>query len=171
MPGEATQYLLPDGVAAAGAGRALALHLDVENGSTRTADRTFYDTFDGRLHAAGAVLAHADGRLALLDADTLAELAGEARSAPPKRLVGADLEPGLLQDTLEPLADVRALLPIARVRSRERVLRVLNDDAKTVVRLAVEEPAVVAGGRQRMPLPPRLRLEPVRGYDKALRRV
>jgi CHAD domain-containing protein len=168
MSGPATQYLLPDDVGLAGAARALAGHLDVQYGSSHTADRTFYDTFDGRLRREGVVLVHDDDRLALLDGETLVERAGEAWPKAPKRLFAADLAPGLLRDRLAPLADVRALMPIARVRSRERQMRVLNGDAKTVVRLAVEQPALIAPRRA---LPPRLRLEPVRGYDKALHRV
>jgi CHAD domain-containing protein len=172
MPGPAaTQYLLPDGMRLAGAGDVLAAHLVVQNGSVRAADRTFYDTFDARLRDAGAALVHADGRLALLDPGSFAERAGEPCAEPPGRLFAAELARGGLRDLLAPLTGVRALTPVARVRSRERAMRVLNDDAKTVVRLTVEEPALVGPGRRRTPLPPRVRLEPVRGYDKALRRV
>jgi len=55
---------------------------------------------------------------------------------------------------LEPLIEMRALTPIARVRSRLGGLRVLDAERKTVVRLAVEHPTLVGFG----PLPPRLRL-------------
>ena len=168
---QATQYLLPDGVGSAFATQALAGQVDVENGSTRAVDRTFYDTFDGRLHSEGMALVHEDGRIVLLDAASLAERAGRAWPAAPKRLFAAELPASLLRDMLEPIVDVRALTPIARVRGREHGMRVLNADAKTVVRLALEEPALIGPGRQRTPLPPRLRLLPVRGYDKALRRV
>ena len=47
---------------------------------------------------------------------------------PPRRVLAAGLEPGPLRDALEPIVDVRALLPLARVHVRERHLRVLDDD-------------------------------------------
>src|SRR5919108_705376 len=56
-------------------------------------------------------------------------------------------------------------------RGRRRALRVLNEDAKTVVRLAVDAPALVVDGRRRVPLRARLEVVPVRGYDADLARV
>jgi CHAD domain-containing protein len=60
----------------------------------------------------------------------------------------------------------RALIPLARVRSRVLRAAVLNDDAKTVVRLAVEHPVVDGTA-----LPGRLVVEPVRGYERDFERV
>jgi CHAD domain-containing protein len=48
---------------------------------------------------------------------------------------------------------------------------VLDDEQKTVVRAIVEELSVVRARRRPQPVEPRLRLVPVRGYDKALARV
>lgn len=61
---------------------------------------------------------------------------------------------------------LRALLPVARVRSTVHAFVVLDERAKTVVRLEVEEPRV--GEKD---LTPRLRLRGVLGYDKAYRRA
>jgi CHAD domain-containing protein len=166
MTGDGAQYVLPQG--AAKAGEALADELRIEQGRSHAAQRTFYDTFDGRLHAAGLVLLHADGRLALVDAVGYEERAGvDASEEPPARLLPIEMEAGPLRDALVALVDVRALTPIARIRSRLRPLRVLNDDAKTVVRMVVEAP-VTAGGRR---LAPRLHVVPVRGYAAELEDV
>ena len=155
------QYVLPDGVEP---GQALPADLRIERGRTRAAERTFYDTFDGRLHAAGVALLHADGRLALVDAVGYDERVGVDMVEPPDRLLAIDMPAGPLRDALRPIVDVRALVPVARVRSRLRLLRVLNEDAKTVVRLTVEAPAAVNG----QSLPARLHVTPVRGYGAEL---
>src|ERR1700742_3097450 len=162
MTANGAQYVLPGGAA-----KALSEELRIEQGRSRAAQRTFYDTFDGRLHSAGLVLLHADGRLALVHAVGYEERAGVDVTEPPARVLPIAMEPGPLRDALEPLVDVRALTPIARIRSRLRPLRVLNDDAKTVVRMVVEAP-VTAGGRR---LAPRLHVVPVRGYAAELEDV
>jgi hypothetical protein len=61
-------------------------------------------------------------------------------------------------DRLATVLGVRALLPLVRVRSRTRSLAVLNRDAKTVVRLEVEQGQVVGDGRKPAALSPRLLL-------------
>ena len=57
---------------------------------------------------------------------------------------------------------MRALVPVARVRSREITLGVLNADQKTVVRLNVETHEGLRG---------RVSATAVRGYEKDLERV
>jgi CHAD domain-containing protein len=152
-------YLLPDGL---DLDRALAPHLDVRAEPARKAAWTFYDTFDGRLHAAGLILRHGDRRLALLERATGAERASApAEQAPPKRLLAADLPPAL-QALLAPEIEVRALTPRARITARSRRLAVLNEDEKTVVRLDEEAPEGLRA---------RLYATAVRGYDEDLARV
>jgi CHAD domain-containing protein len=155
------QYVLPDGVEP---GDALSADLRIERGRARAATRTFYDTFDGRLHSEGLALMHADGRLALVDAVGYEERVGVDLADPPDLLLAIDMPEGQLRDALRPIVDVRALVPIASVRSRVRRLRVLNEDAKTVVRLTVEAPAAVNGHS----LQARLHVAPVRGYGAEL---
>src|SRR6476661_6361216 len=163
------EYLLPEGVGVPEAQAVLAAHLELDGGSARSVERTYFDTFDGRLHAAGLRLVHERGRLLLRDA------AGSERAAldhpkRPRRLTVDDLPAGRLREQLAPVVEVRALTPVARTRSRMLDLRVLDDQAKTVVRLEVEAASARANGRP-VPLPPRLRVTGVRGYDKALARV
>jgi len=165
------QYRLPDGLDLVKASTALAKHLEVERGPVGTADRTFYDTFDGRLHAEGLAVVHEDGRLAAVDATTYAERAGIDLAQRPDRVLPMELEDSPFRRLLEPIVEVRVLAPIARVSGRRRALRVLNGDAKTVVRLAVEAPVLVVPGRRRVPLRSRLHVTPVRGYDAELARV
>jgi CHAD domain-containing protein len=116
-------------------------------------------------------LVQADGRLSLIERDTGLVRATLPMPAPARPLFAFELPPGSLRDTLLALTEVRALLPVARVHARERDISVLDDEGKTVVRLALEEPAVVESEGTRAVLRPRLRITGVRGYDKARERV
>jgi CHAD domain-containing protein len=165
------QYVLPDGLDVAGASELLATRLELVPERARAADRTFYDTFDGRLHSEGLALVHEDGRLALVDSDAYGERAAADHPTAPKRVLVEDLPPGPVRELLEPIVTVRALTPIARVRSSRRPLRVIDRREKTVVRLVVEVPSPPPSTRAGGTLHGRVHVLPVRGYDKALARV
>jgi CHAD domain-containing protein len=169
MRADGAQYLLPDGLTPAAAAELLSQRLGaVSGGAARTA-RTFYDTFDGRLHARGLTLAHDAGRLSLRESVSATELAGAPAPERPARLLAADLTAGPLRDRLAPLIDVRALLPTVTIRGREQRMAVLDDEGKTVVRLTAEA-AALAGGSRRA-LRSRLLVTGLRGYGDALARV
>lgn len=165
----AVEYLLGDGLTFAGASRALAAELPVRSGPVQRVERRFYDTFDGRLRAAGLACVYSDGRLVLLDGD--AEVAWGHLADGRDRLLARDLPAGPLRDALAAVVEVRALLPVVDVRGRIRPLALLDDEQKTVVRAIVEELSVMRARRRPQSLEPRLRLVAVRGYDKALERV
>ncbi|WP_270046267.1 CYTH and CHAD domain-containing protein [Solirubrobacter ginsenosidimutans] len=155
-------HLLPEGMDLAGARALIEQHADVTAGRVRAGNSTFYDTFDGRLHADGVILRHGAGRLTLLDretGETLATAPAPARAEP--RLFDRDLaEPVLAR--LADVIEMRALVPVARVRTREITLGVLNGDQKTVVRLNVETHEGLRG---------RVSATAVRGYEKDLERI
>lgn len=167
MNARATALLLPDGLSAAGAADRLAALVPVVTQGAQSIDRRFWDTFDGRLHRAGLALAEAGGRLVLIDAATYAERAGDRHPRRARRLLAADLPAGALRDELAPLIEMRALTPIARVRSRELPIDVLDDVGKIVVRLRAEEPTAAPPGAadERHALRARLHVVGVRGYD------
>src|SRR4051812_23593163 len=119
---DGAEYLLPAGTAPAAAAKLLTERLGAAAEPARPFSRTYYDTFDGRLRAAGMALVHAGGALRL-DA-----LAAPERRGPPERLLVADLPAGALRDRLAGVAEMRALLPTARLRGRERALRVLDGE-------------------------------------------
>jgi CHAD domain-containing protein len=154
-----------------GAGEALAAALLVQDGVVCEHDRTYYDTFDGLLHAAGLSLVHEDGRLSVVERDTGLVRAGAPMPTPTRPVFARDLPQGSLRDALAPLVDVRALLPLAHLHSRERPISVLDDQRKTVVRLALEEPALTDSDNGWTALRPRVRMIGIRGYDRAFARV
>ena len=168
MTALASEYVPPDGIDAAAAEARLAARLRLERGPAEVADRIFYDTFDGRLHAAGLRLT--DDGLALTVANGSGEIT-HAASVDRSRVFASELPAGRLRDVVAPIVEMRALTPIARVHSRLRQLRVLDGEEKTVVRLVIEEPTVLGaeGARRRIGL--RVNVVGVRGYDGARKRV
>ncbi|HEV2785069.1 MAG TPA: CHAD domain-containing protein, partial [Solirubrobacteraceae bacterium] len=165
-----TQLLLPDGLSASGAADRLAELLAVAAQRAHSLERTFWATFDGRLHRAGVALAEAGGRLVLMNASTYAEQASADHARSVRRLLLADLPAGVLRERLAPIVEMRALTPIARVRSRLLPIDVLDDLGKIVVRLRAEEP-VVPRGDGKLALRPRLHVAGVRGFDADFDRV
>ena len=144
---EGLQLLLPDGLAASAVADTLAAEIPIVTSKANMVERTFWDTFDGRLHGAGLALVEAGRRLALVDAKTYAELAAEPLKRGATALLAGDLGAGPLRERLEPLIEMRALTAIVRVRSRHLPVNVLDELGKIVVRLRVEEPSAV--GRRR----------------------
>jgi CHAD domain-containing protein len=162
------EFLSAGGATPGLVGEALGEQLEVTDGSVRESDRTYYDTFDSLLRDAGLSAAHEDGELALIERDT-GEVRVKLRVAEPRdRLFAGELEPGPLRDELAAVVDFRALLPLARVHARQRMLTVLDSERKTVARMTLEEPSVVDGDGRLALLRPRLRVAAVRGYDLEL---
>ncbi len=154
--------------AAADAGMAAGGGLQLERaGAASTCRRTWLDTFDWRLYRAGLTLEQSAARgaaelvLTGRDGEVLAveHLPGGALRWPS---LLAGLPAGPLRERLEPIAGVRALLPVARGTSRVRELRALNGDAKTIARLAIDTMAVTYPAKATAV--PRLTVTPVRGY-------
>ena len=141
--------------------------------ASRRTRQVWLDTFDWRLHAAGLALRQVTGSPSA--ELVLTGCAGEpllAWALPrairwPGRL--PVLPDGALRDRLRPVLDVRALLPLARTEGTQTRLRVLDSELKTVARITVESAALATPGAA--PLPSRLLVTPVRGYDAAARRA
>ena len=138
-------------------------------GPVRTRRRTWLDTFDWRLYRAGLTLEQLTGGgqtqlvLAGQDGGVVAAEQLDGRARPGWPLLAAELPAGPLQTALEPVTGIRALSPVARAVSRVSELTALNNDAKTIARLAVDRMAVTFPSRAA--LPARLTLTPVRGYQ------
>ncbi len=165
------EFLPPDGMTLETADETLKGEFVVDDRDVREAERTFFDTFDGLLHAERLELVHEGGRLALIETWSGRERAAIAIPPPTDPLLAVELPPGSLQQALAAVSTIRALLPLVRVHTRVRALRVLDDERKTVVRISLEEPLVLFDGGSHQPLRPRVRIVGVRGYDEELERV
>lgn len=134
---------------------------------TASATETAYlDTFDWRLfNRSGALLLSGDTlTLASLDAD------GESIQTTIDRqpVFAWDLPDGRLRKQVEGVLEMRALLVRAHVRTLTTTYRALNDDEKTVGRLAVDAVSLREGSD---PANTFIRLAPVRGYDRDLAEI
>ncbi len=133
--------------------------------------RRYFDSFDGLLYRAGDVLfEETTGRRTLLRWERLDDQA--LRFSLPQQAAprfARDLPPGACRDALAAVLKHRALLPVAEVRSRARVFRLLDDEEKTTARLHLETDATATdpGSAREATLDARLRITPVRGYDEA----
>jgi CHAD domain-containing protein len=173
VPPAPLELLLPASLDHSGAVELLAGRLELEVGRTRTEDRLLLDSADGRLRSAGLRAERRAGRAGRATL-TLYEPGAPPRRAETdraRRHLVAELPAGPVRERLARVLDIRALLPAARVRSLVQPVAVLDGEAKTVVRLVIERPEAVVGGRRRVPLAPRLVVQPVLGYARAYDRV
>ncbi len=168
----AIDLLPPRQIDLAAAGELLRERLEAVGGEPEEVERTFYDTFDGLVRAEGLIVVHERDRLSLIDRRTGRERAATAATNLAHPLLASRLRPSRLREALLTIVGVRALLPVARLRCRVAPLKLLDAERKTVVRMTIEEPALLApsnGSSTR--LPPRLRMVAVRGYDEELDRA
>ncbi len=78
--------------------------------------------------------------------------------------LACDLPPGPVQELILGAIGVRRLLPVVELEVETQVLRLLDDEDKTLVRLLIEDYRPSGPGR-RCGLVPRLRLIPLKGYE------
>jgi len=134
--------------------------------------RIYYDTFDWRLYAQGSTLdIESSDRGLCLNWHQQDATGHTLRIVQPPRFVW-DFPAGALRSRLEPVLEMRALLPQAEIECRCRRFKWLNDDRKTVMRLRIECNCVVDPDKsQSYPLNRRIRVLPVKGYRKPVQRI
>src|SRR3982074_2282460 len=103
------EFLTPDDLSLEHAGEALERRLGAVNGRTLEGDRSFYDTFDGRLSGAGLSLSHAGGYLELTERETGEVRARLKADRPAAPWLANELSPGPLREALERVTEPRAL--------------------------------------------------------------
>ena len=128
------------------------------------------DSFDWGAYGAGALIeerCEADAcRLLWHDLKASAEPREQVIAA--SLGLALDLPAGPLRDLILPALGPRRLLPIVVFDIEPRVLRLLDEEDKTVVRLMLETYRLQTPGRG---LAPRLRLLPLKGYESQARDV
>jgi CHAD domain-containing protein len=126
--------------------------------------KTFYDSFDWRLYRKNLICEYDQSRLS----STL--FFKEADSDKIVHSVQIDQVPSFandfiqaeLRELLSPLLDMRALMQITTLDYTHYQLHIHNSDAKTVLKMTLEHYD---------PIQSRVILDPVKGYDKALKRM
>lgn len=137
--------------------------------------QVYLDTFDWRLHRRGLRLCSRG----IEKGTTVLELASGGDRLECRLGNGAlpafatDVPPGAVHARVAPLIEPRRLLPLASLETSGETLKVLDDQEKTVARVLVERTTVSApdNAASIVRLPAVLRLEPLRGYAAAARRV
>ncbi len=140
-----------------------------------------FDTFDWRLHRAGGRLRLAPATRGVLPTrgsvlswsrvhGAASDVSWATRTVP--SLI-RDFPAGPLRETLAPIVQMRCLQPVVELEVSSWQVRILDRRDKTVVRLQFEQSVAVEPGSsaEPVPLPPLLRLRPVRGYAKAWKRL
>jgi CHAD domain-containing protein len=123
------------------------------------------DSFDWGAYRAGAAIEEriegGERRLLWHDLANEGPVLDQPLAEPPG--LATDLPPGPVQERVQAAVGIRRLLPVVDFEAETRPLRVLDDEEKTVVRLAVEvyRPSGTAAHGA---LTPRLRLIPLKGY-------
>ncbi len=153
-------------------GRVMAVHAD----TSRSGERVLLDTFDGRLSRRGwtawrQARPGADG-LVPLTVEREGELPLNTMAAPLRRdrVLVEELVAPSARSRLGPVLEERALLALLRLHTTVQSLNVCNKDAKTVVRMFVEDHRLLVRDGE-VALATRVRVVPVLGYDKAFARV
>ncbi len=127
--------------------------------------KTYYDSFDWRLYSNGITCefnqpVRLRSRQAASSTLRLTKAALVIAESKLKQVpaFGKELDPGVIRDTLEPLLEMRALLPVCTLDVELYHLNIINKDQKIILRLLIEEYAQITN---------RVVLQPVKGYDKA----
>jgi len=175
MANPASQYLLPKEWSLEQGIRVLGEAFMLDSDPDKALTRIYYDTFNWRLYQGGELLKlERVGREQQLVWSGLDDHRAKQILRNPEQIprFAQHLPRGAMRDRLAPLMSMRALLPVVEVKTRVVTLRVLDDEEKTVLRIALEE------GQSRAPktaalraLPVRVRLLPVRGYGEELKKV
>jgi CHAD domain-containing protein len=163
-------YLLPEGWSLDDLKGKLAESNQLVEADTHNATFTYLDSFDWRLWQAGAELVFEEqphgSRLCWID-----RRAGQLEESLP---LGAPpdfpntLPKGALRKRLGLALEMRVLLPVVKVEQQSRILALLNDDDKTVLRLLLQSNRFSSlDGKVSGELESRVQLAPVKGYPKS----
>lgn len=161
--------------------RTVGQRFSLVQGTESTDTLTFFDTFDWRLHRRELRLSISRPDAPSRTRRPICRLNGpDAQISTPAKVwvrsvpgLIQDLAPGPLRQTLAPIIDMRRLLPLMRLLQHTRQWNVIDDEQKTVARLRLEVPTVLADepdGTEH-PLKARLHVVPMRGYPSIDRKL
>ena len=169
MASDNLQFVVPEATDLNDLQSKLQKVLGLSEVSSKTLEHTYYDSFDWLMYHSSHVLEQitGDGESLLLwrPLNTSSALASEKIKDSMKFV--HDLPAGPLRSGLDGILEMRAFLPQARVRTRVQTFSLLDDEEKTVLRLAIEQHALLGRkGSKSRKLGVRLQVLPVKGYHK-----
>ena len=169
MASDNLQFVVPEATDLNDLQSKLQKVLGLSEVSSKTLEHTYYDSFDWLMYHSSHVLEQitGDGESLLLwrRLNTSSALASEKIKDSMKFV--HDLPAGPLRSGLDGILEMRAFLPQARVRTRVQTFSLLDDEEKTVLRLAIEQHALLGRkGSKSRKLGVRLQVLPVKGYHK-----
>lgn len=175
MAARSLYYPVPDVTSLDEVVDALTAAFSLCSEAEETIHSTYYDSFDWRLYQAGATLHESvsSGQHQLIWQNLYDEAPRESlRLTAPMPCFSWDYPPGLLHEMLRKNLEMRTLLPVVDLCHKVRMLRILDGEEKTVLRIHLEQNSARTPGRgEYSAMACRIRLLPVRGYHKALERV
>ncbi|MBE0471996.1 MAG: CHAD domain-containing protein [Methyloprofundus sp.] len=157
-------FELPEHIAAEKFLSKLSKKINFQIVSEQYAIKTFYDSFDWRLYTANILCelnqSKTASHISLIDRNSGECLALESQQDVPS--FSHQFQEGRLKTKLDPLLDMRALLPLCQLPHQVYQINVLNKDQKTIVRIKLEKYEGLGS---------RISLQPLKGYEKAMDRV
>jgi len=160
-------YALPDAEAAPALISALAENFSNLTETSDNIDIELYDTFDWRLYKKKRTLVKRGSHLAIIDLNSGTNMVEHTCRAAQLPKFWWDYPASDFREQLKPLANIRGLLCIAKLNREQTVLRLMNEDAKTVVRVMLEK--MVVQGQDRST--DQCVLAPVKGYRQEAKQV
>jgi len=166
--GNNLKFILPDHYDVLKMSGELPAHYSIKKEPIIAENYAFFDTFDWRLFDKSLVLYESGNTLFLRKLYESAIIKSDEMVSPP--IFIDDFHDGELKDLLAPIIKMRALLKLGEVYSRSTPYRILNQNEKTIARLAYEE--IWSSRNKNEPaLATYLWLKPVRGYIKNFREL
>ncbi|HJS28031.1 MAG TPA: CHAD domain-containing protein [Anaerolineales bacterium] len=127
-----------------------------------------YDTFDWRLYEGGFWLSRAGGEIELWEIKTGGVI--ERLSTPEQPHFAWDFPEGRLKDLVKTPLDVRALLPLVAAESESQIFCILDDQRKTIARMALHRFQVGSGRSPRSRVAV-AQIVPLKGYFRHARQL
>ena len=166
-------FRLPEGLTAEELERRISSRFEAASSPETVEAKTFHDSFDWRIHRSGG--SYETAGFGPRRIHLWREAEGRVRHRlrhPGNPGFPADLPPGPLRNDLAAVLSMRRLLPLVDSSQRVHTIAVLDDEAKTTVRVRIESgTSALSEGGEIHELEPRVTIAPLRGYDRERRRV
>ena len=164
MTASPLHFILPANITVNKFLKELNKQLDVQVISQQYTLRRYYDSFDWRLYNSGLICefncSQNASYLSLLDRKDGSLIAIDSLEDVPK--FTSQFTSELIKKHLESPLEMRALLPLTQLQLNVHHLDVLNKEQKTILRIQIDEYEILNN---------RISLHPLKGYDKALKKV